>query len=223
MPGITTPEAQADQAIDQAGRKNPSLHRILTYLLAEAGGDTTALEARIAANETDITTVQAIALANSSSITVNETAIALNTAKQTGLILGWASTSIRARPLWRSSPPSPILLASAGDGVDVEQFVADAVTYDGLAVDAGTYIVAGVSFRGQPHRRTRAVNVRMPAFPTDGGWTSTSLSTDVIYELTVGQQPQPSGVYYSEPLRRRSGCWPDSAVSGIGLLAMKLL
>ena len=179
MPGITT-QNQADQAIDQAGRKNPSLHRILTYLLAQAG--TTALEARIAANETAVATARAIALANSSSITVNETAIALNTAKQTGLILGWAYVH-QSTALVAFKPPIADTSGSAGDGGDVEQFVADAVTYDGLAVDAGDIHRCGVSFRG--HHIGEPVGKCECCIPDRCGWDRPCRGCDL--RLTVGQ------------------------------------
>ena len=207
---------EADQAIDVGAKHNASLHRILTYLLAEAGGDTTALEARIAVNETNITTVQAIGVANSSSISDNETAIALNTAKQTGLILGWAYVH-QSTALVAFKPPIADSSGSAGDGVDVEQFVADAVTYDGLAVDAGTYIVAGYHSGG-----TTSANPSVSAdaaFPTDAA--GIVLVADVIYGAP-SVNTVAFGVY-SPSVASKIWVWPDSAVSGIGLLVMKLL
>ena len=215
MPGITTQD-QADQAIDQAGRKNPSLHRILTYLLAEAGGDTTALEARIAVNETDIATVQAIGVANSSSISDNETAIALNTAKQAGLILGWASM-YQSTAFVASKPIIADSSASAGDGVDLEQFVADAVTYDGMAIDAGTYLVAGY-YTGTNTSANPAVNVG-PAFP--------AVAVDINALATlIASAPSVNNIafrVFTTAVSLKIWCYPDSTVSGVGLFAIKLL
>ena len=187
------------------------------------GGDTTAIEARITANETDIAdnvtavaTARAISTANSTSIAANETAITLNTAKQASLILGWAYVH-QSTALVAFKPPIADTSGSAGAGVDVEQFVADAVTYDGLAVDAGTYIVAGYHSGG-----TTSANPSVSAnaaFPTDAA--GIVLVADVIYGAP-SVNTVAFGVY-SPSAASKIWVWPDSAVSGIGLLVMKLL
>ena len=210
--------------IDEAGRRDPALHRILTHLLENIGGaDTTALEARIADNETGIAdnvtavaTARAISTANSTSIASNETAITLNTAKQTSLLLGWASI-YQSTAFVASKPVIADSSASAGDGVDLEQFVTDAVTYDGMAVDAGTYLVAGY-YTGTNTSANPAVNVG-PAFP------AVAVDIDAVATL-IASAPSVNNIafrVFTTAVSLKIWCYPDSAVSGVGLFAMKLL
>ena len=172
--------ASPQHDIDEAGRRVPALHRILTHLLDSSASNAAAIAAA------------------------------------GGLILGWAYVH-QSTALVAFKPPIADTSGSAGDGVDIEQFVADAVTYDGLAVDAGTYIVAGYHSGG-----TTSANPSVSAnaaFPTDAA--GIVLVADVIYGAP-SVNTVAFGVY-SPSTASKIWVWPDSAVSGIGLLVMKLL